>query len=257
MKQLSAFLVATALLASGPALAASPAPMSPAPGASPAGATPSAAPSAVTSPAASTTPAVEPAIVRIGTAAVLSIRLPLADITPAERARVVQSRVNHVLLNHPYLTWADVKVLREGGTPVIYWGRFPIVSVDAAHAKLNNYSSPDILAHAWANSLRAAAKTFFAAKKMPERALYRNERGSDFVFRRTTRTFADQSKLRNTSYLFSPEDLVWGSGVREAGQNGFVVFTKVGAGNPPDVILLGNNEGTFTEYDRITEDDQP
>lgn len=251
MKHLSAILVASTLLASGPALAASPAPA-----ASPA-ASPAVAPSAPAAPAASTAPANEPAIVRIGTSAVLAIRLPIGDITPAERAKVVQSRINHVLLNHPYLTWADVKVLREGGTPVIYWGRFPIVSVDAAHAKLNNYSSPDILAHAWANSLRSAAKTFFAAKKMPERALYRNERGSDFVFRRTTRTFSDQAKLRNTGYLFSPDDLEWGSGVREAGQNGFVVFTKVGAGNPPDVILLGNNEGTFTEYDRITEDDQP
>ena len=25
----------------------------------------------------------------------------------------------------------------------------------------------------------------------------------------------------------------------------------------PDVVFLGNSEGTFTEYDRITENDQP
>lgn len=249
MKHLPAFLVATSLLASGPALAASPAP-------APASAAPAASPAAP-APTPSATPTYAPAIVRIGTSAVLSVRVPIGDITPAERAQVLQSRINHVLLNHPYLTWADVKVQRDGVTPVIYWGRFPIVSVDAAHAKLNNYSSPDILAHAWANSLRSAIKAFFAAKTMPPRVLYQNDKGSDFVYRRTDRTFADQAKLRNTSYLFSPDDLVWGAGVREAGQNGFVVFTKVGAGDPPSVVLIGNGEGTFTEYDRITEDDQP
>ena len=148
-------------------------------------------PGAEASPVPSPSPSYAPAVVRIGTTAVLSLREPVGDITPEERANVVQSRINNVLLNHPYLTWADVKVLREGVTPVIYWGRFPIVSVDAGHARLNNYSSPDILAHAWANNLRQAAKTFFAAKVMPDRALYRNARGSDFVYRRTEVTFND------------------------------------------------------------------
>jgi hypothetical protein len=239
MKHLPAFLLAAVAFSGAPAMAQSPAPAE-----SPA-------------PAASAAPKAEAATVRIGTAAVLAIRLPLGDISPAERAKVVQSRINNVLLNHPYLTWADVKVLREGVTPVVYWGRFPIVSVDAAHAKLNNYSSPDILAHAWANSLRSAAKAFFAAKKMPDRALYQNPKGSDFVFRRTDKTFNDQSKLRNTSFVFSPDDLEWGAGVKEAGQTGFVIFTKVGAGDPPDTVYLGNNEGTFTEYERITENEQP
>lgn len=248
MKHLSAF-VSVLMLSASPALAASPAPAPSSTPSAPASAAPSAVPSA--------TPSYAPAVVRIGTTAVLAVRLPLGDISPAERAAVVQSRINNVLLNHPYLTWADVKVLREGATPVIYWGRFPIVSVDLAHAKLNNYSNPDILAHAWANSLRAAAKAFFAAKRMPERALYRDRSGNDFIFRKSTRTFADQAKLRNTGYTFSPEDLVWGPGVKEAGQNGFVIFTKSDAANPPDQVFLGNNEGTFTEYDRITENEQP
>jgi hypothetical protein len=249
MKHLSALVSALTIAIAPTALAASPAPQAPAASAMPASPGPSAVPSAM--------PSYAPAIVRIGTAAVLAIRLPQGDISPAERANVVQSRINHVLLNHPYLTWADVKVLRDSGTPVIYWGRFPIVSVDMAHAKLNSYSNPDILAHAWANSLRSAIKTFFAAKKMPDRALYRDKSGSDFVFRRTDKTFADQAKLRNTGYIFSPEDLEWGPGVKEAGQNGFVIFTQIGAGNPPDMVYLGNNQGTFTEYTRITENEQP
>ena len=45
--------------------------------------------------------------------------------------------------------------------------------------------------------------------------------------------------------------------MKEAGQTGFVIFTKTDAGDPPQTVYLGNSEGTFTEYQLITAEDQP
>lgn len=244
------FVIAALVTLSGaPAFAAGAQP-TPVPGGPQTPAEPTPKPSA--SPVAS-----ENAIVNIGTTAVFAIRQPQGSISAKDRAAVIQSRVNQVLLHHPYLTWADVKVLRVGPTPVVYWGPFAIVSADAEHARLNNFSSPDVLAHAWANNLRAALKKFISEKKMPERALYRNERGSDFVYRRTERTLAEPTQLKNTRYIFSPDDLEYGAGIREAGQHGFVIFAKKDAGMPPEAVYLGNAEGTFTEYDLIRPEETP
>lgn len=244
------FVVAALVSLAAPAFAAGAQP-TPVPGGPQTPAEPTPKPSA--SPAAPQ----ESAIINIGTTAVFAIRQARGAVTPKERAAVIQSRVNQVLLHHPYLTWADVKVLRVGPTPVVYWGPFAVISADAEHARLNNFSSPDVLAHAWANNLRTALKKFFAEKQMPERALYRNERGSDFVYRRTDKTLAEPTLLKNTRYIFSPDDLEYGSGVREAGQHGFVIFAKKEAGMPPETVYLGNAEGTFTEYEVIRPEETP
>jgi hypothetical protein len=228
----------------------------PAPAVAPS-ATPSMSPSAAPSAVPSAVPTEPPSIVRIGTMAVLAIRAPEPGHTIAQRAAVVQSRLNMVLIHHPELSAADVHVKREGVTPVIYWGNFPIVSADAEHARLNNYSSSDLLASAWADSLRKTVRAFFAAKHMPERALYHTLKGGDFVYRRTDNTMNDVSMLEDTGYVFSPEDLVWGAGVRPAGQNGFAIFKKKDADMPPATVYLGNSQGTFTEYALIRPEDQP
>lgn len=213
-------------------------------------------PDAPASPAASPAIRQAPVTVRVGTQAVLSIREPLGEVTIEERAAVIQSRIDQVLLHHPYLTAGDVKVLRVGVTPVVYWGPFAIASADAAHARLNNYSSPDLLAHTWADNLREAARIFLAAKRMPARALYRNEKGSDFVYVKTDRTLDQPAELENTRYVFTPEDFEYGAGVRESGQQGFVVFVRKDAPMPPQAIYLGNPEGTFTEYEIVRPEDE-
>lgn len=226
-------------------------------GAAPALAQEAEAPASPATPAAAPAPQHEPVYIRVGTTAILAIREPMGDVSIADRAAVIQSRVNQVLLHHPYLTAADVKVLRVGPTPVVYWGPFAIASADVAHARLNNYSSPDLLAHTWANNLRSAARAFFEAKRMPDRALYRNEKGSDFVYRRTDATFDQPALLENTRYVFTPEDFEYGAGAKDSGQEGFVVFVKKDAASPPEAIYLGNPEGSFTEYTIIRPEDQP
>ncbi len=217
--------------------------------AAPASATPaSAAPVAV--------PSAVP--IRIGTRAVMIIREPFGAISVKERAAVIQSRLDQVLMHHPYLMAKDVRVTREGGAPTIAWGPFPIVSADEAHARANNFSSADLLAEAWAKNLRTAVGEFIAAKKLPGRALYRNERDSDFVYRRTDRTLEKPNELKNTKYVFSPEDFEWGAGSTEQSQHGFVVFIRKDAASPPQQIYLGNSAGTFTEFQWISpEDDTP
>ncbi|MDB5101559.1 MAG: hypothetical protein JWM80_5980 [Cyanobacteria bacterium RYN_339] len=213
------------------------------------------------SPAPSTAPApavkaAQPVVIRIGTTAVWSVREPQGTVSAQERGQVVQSRVDQVLLHHPYLTWQDVKLLKEKGEPTIYWGPFPIMTVDAAHARVNNFSSADLLAHAWANNLRAAAKDFFAGKKMPERALYHTEQG-DFTYKRTDKTMNQPTQLRNTRYVFSPEDFEYGAGAKDPGQRGLVIFTKKDAAVPPQQVYLGNAQGSFTEFELIKPEDTP
>src|SRR4051794_9856205 len=100
----------------------------------------------------------QPVVIRVGTTAVWTVREPQGSVSAQERGQVVQSRIDQVLLHHPYLTWQDVKLLNEKGAPTIYWGQFPIMAVDAAHARANSFSTPALLAHAWANNLRAAVK---------------------------------------------------------------------------------------------------
>ncbi|HEY9722530.1 MAG TPA: hypothetical protein V6D47_10965 [Oscillatoriaceae cyanobacterium] len=211
--------------------------------------------------AATTTPAPKVASdtavpVRLGTSAVLLIRLPYDGQSIQQRAQVVQSRLDQVLVHHPELSAGDVGVTRDGVTPVVVWGRFPIVSVDAAHARVDHYSSPDLLAAAWADSLRKAIQHFEAGRKMPPRALYHDHNGSDFVYRRTDNAVGPQG-LKDTGFVFSSADLVWGVGVKPAGQGGFAVFVRQDAGDPPAAIFLGNPQHRFTEYDRITAEDQP
>jgi hypothetical protein len=237
---LAAWLVASLLAA--PAHAQSSAP-----------ATPGASPAPAASPAAS---AMTPVPIRIGTRAVMIMREPFGAVTIKERAAVVQSRIDQVLMHHPYLQASDVKVVREGGQPVIYWGPFPIVAADEAHARANNFSSADLLAHAWATNLREAVREFISSKKLPGRALYRNEKDSDFVYRRTDRTLAKPTDLKNTRYVFNPEDFEWGAGVKGSAQQGFVVFIRKDAANPPQQIYLGNSAGTFTEYEWISPEDE-
>lgn len=245
----AAFLTTLALAA--PAFAQAPASVqspSPAPAASPA------APAA--SPAAAGANA--PVPIRVGTRAVMVMREPFGAVTVKDRAAVVQSRLNQVLMYHPYLKASDVKVARDGGQPVVYWGQFPIVAADEAHARANNFSGADLLAHAWANNLREAVREFIAGKKLPERALYRNEKEADFVYRRTDRTASRPTELKNTRYVFHPEDFEWGAGVKESAQAGFVVFVRKDAANPPEQIYLGNSAASFTEYELIRpEDDTP
>lgn len=219
-------------------------------------AAPSAAPLPA-SPPASTAPAEQPAVVRIGTTAIMVIRAPYGKQGVAERAAVIQSRVDQVLLHHPYLAAKDVKLLRDKGEPVIYWGPFPILAVDLAHARANNFSSADILAHAWANNMRTAIKAFLAAKKMPDTALYHDSKDADFTYKRTAKTFDKPAMLKNTRFVFAPEDLEWGAGVKAAGQHGFVVFAKKDAADPPATIYLGNGDATFTEYEIIKPEDTP
>lgn len=216
-------------------------------------------PSPIPEPSATATPvspANQPVVIRIGTTALWTVREPQGTITVQERAQVVQSRVDQVLLHHPYLTWQDVKVLTDKGAPTIYWGPFPIMAVDAAHARANNFSTADLLAHAWANNLRAAAKEFFAAKKLPGRALYHTE-GGDYTYRRTDRTMNQPTQLRNTRYIFSREDFEYGAGAKDPGQRGFVIFTLKDAPMPPHQVYLGNGQGTFTEYDFIRPEETP
>lgn len=222
----------------------------------------SASPVVTPAPAASTrhVPARDlnaPVTIHIGTTAVMTIREPQGTVSVAERAQVVQSRIDQVLLHHPYLTWMDVKLLRENGLPTIYWGPFSIIQVDAAHARDNNFSSPDLLAHAWANSMRAAIKAFFAAKRMPERALWRSPTGNVYTYRRTNETMAQPTQLVNTRYIFSPTDFEWGPGSHDPGEHGFVIFIKKGASKPPAAVYLGNGQGTFTQYDWIRPEDTP
>lgn len=197
-----------------------------------------------------------PVPIRVGTRAVMVMREPFGAVTVKDRAAVVQSRLNQVLMYHPYLKAADVKVGREAGQPVIFWGQFPILAADEAHARANNFSSADLLANAWATNLREAVRDFVAAKKLPERALFRNERQSDFVYRRTDRTVSRPSELKNTRYVFHPEDFEWGAGVKESAQSGFVVFLRKDAGNPPQQIYLGNSASSFTEYEMIRPEDE-
>lgn len=248
MRPVTAAILTTLLLAS-PALAAGP--MQPQP---PADSSAPPVPTAI--PVASPAPT-QPAVpIRVGTRAIMIMREPFGAVSVKDRAAVVQSRLNQVLMHHPYLKASDVKVVREGGQPVIFWGQFPIVAADEAHARANNFSSADLLAHAWANNLREAVREFIAGKKLPERALYRNEREADFVYRRTDRTADRPTDLRNTRYVFHPEDFDWGAGVKESAQSGFVVFVRKDAANPPEQIYLGNTAGTFTEYALIRPEDE-
>jgi hypothetical protein len=198
-----------------------------------------------------------PVVIRIGTVALWTIRESQGKVTVEERAAVVQSRIDQVLLHHPYLTWVDVKLLKDKGIPTIYWGQFPVMQVDMAHARDNNFSSPDLLAHAWANSMRAAVKAFFAAKHMPGRALYHSAKGNDYTYRRSDHTLNQPELLSNTRYVFSPEDFQYGAGAKDAGQNGFVVFVKKDAATPPTEIYLGNPQGQFQEYDFIRPEETP
>ena len=214
-------------------------------------------PAAPASPAPAASPnANTPVPIRVGTRAVMVMREPFGAVTVKDRAAVVQSRLNQVLMYHPYLKASDVKLGREGGQPVVFWGQFPIVAADEAHARANNFSSADLLGHAWANNLREAVREFIANKKLPERALYRNERQSDFVYRRTDRTTSRPTELRNTRYVFHPEDFEWGAGVKESAQAGFVVFVRKDAANPPEQIYLGNSAASFTEYELIKPEDE-
>lgn len=207
-------------------------------------------------PAASAVPSAGTSVpIRIGSRAVMIIREPFGSISVKERAAVIQSRLDQVLMHHPYLKAEAVRVSREGGAPTITWGPFTIGSADDAHARANSFSSADLLAEAWANNLRLAIREFVAAKQLPARALYRNERDSDYVYRRTDRTHERPSDLKNTKYVFSPNDFVWGAGSTEQSQQGFVVFTKKDAANPPQQIYLGNSAGTFTEYQWISPED--
>lgn len=238
----------TTLLLAGPAAAAPGTVPQP-----PADSSPPPLPVASTAPA----PAAQaPVPIRVGTRAVMVMREPFGAVSVKDRAAVVQSRLNQVLMYHPYLKASDVKVVRDAGQPVIFWGQFPIVAADEAHARANNFSSAELLAHAWANNLREAVREFIAGKKLPERALYRNEREADFVYRRTDRTVDRPTALRNTRYVFHPEDFEWGAGVKESAQSGFVVFVRKDAGNPPDQIYLGNSAGSFTEYQFIRPEDE-
>lgn len=247
MRPVAAAILTTLLLVA-PAYAAEPAAPKPAVEAPPP------APSTTTSPAA----AQVPVPIRVGTRAIMIMREPFGAVSVKERAAVVQSRLNQVLMHHPYLKASDVKVARDGGQPVVFWGQFPIVAADEAHARANNFSSADLLAHAWANNLREAVREFIAGKKLPERALYHNERDADFVYRRTDRTADRPTDLRNTRYVFHPDDFEWGAGVKESAQSGFVVFVRKDATNPPAQIYLGNTAATFTEYELIRpEDDTP
>jgi hypothetical protein len=262
------FSLSAILAFAAPAFAASPAPAfvpaKPAAAASPAKPSPAAqlpkeAPADPNfhAPPVPTTGAGAPVVIRIGTSALWTIREGQGTVTVAERSAVVQSRIDQVLLHHPYLPWVDVKLLKESGAPTIYWGPFPIMQVDMAHARLNNFSSPDLLAHAWANSMRAGIKTFFAGKHMPNRALYHSEKGNDYTYRRTDHTLNQPNLLRNTRYIFSPEDFQYGAGAKDAGQNGFVVFVKKDAATPPTEIYLGNPQGQFQEYDFIRPEETP
>ncbi len=248
MRPVAAAILTTLLLAS-PALAAGP--MQPQP---PADSSPPPVP--IASPSAASVTAPPPVPIRVGTRAIMIMREPFGAVSVKDRAAVVQSRLNQVLMHHPYLKASDVKVTREGGQPVIYWGQFPIVAADEAHARANNFSSADLLAHAWANNMREAVREFIAGKKLPERALYRNERQSDFIYRRTDRTVNRPTDLRNSRYVFHPDDFEWGAGVKESAQSGFVVFVRKEAGNAPEQIYLGNSAGTFTEYELIKPEDE-
>lgn len=196
----------------------------------------------------------EAAIVRIGTTAVLSIREPMGDQSIEARGRVIQSRVDFVLLHMPHFTAADVLVTREQGTPVIYWGQFPIVSVDNAHARLNHYSHPDLLANVWAENLRKAIRDYLASKRLPDTVLYQDEKGSDYAYRRTDQTVNDPTVLLDTRYVFTPQDLDWGTGNFQKGHNGFVIFVQDGAAMPPQMVYVGNAAGTFTAYEYIPPD---
>lgn len=238
---------------------AAPPAAAPAPAAPPAPSLPDEAPPAARMRAtASATPAASGTAVpvRLGTAAVLVIRVPGDGQSVAQRAAVVQSRLDQVLVHHPELGPGEVRVTRDGVTPVVMWGRYPIVSVDAAHARVDHYSSPDLLASAWADSLRQAIQRFEASRQMPARAIYRDPHASDFVYRRTTTEVA-AAGLKDTGFVFGVADLSWGVGVKPAGQNGFAVFVRQDAGDPPAAIYLGNPHQRFTEYDRVTAEDQP
>ena len=248
MRPVFAAVLTTVLLAA-PAFAAGP--MQPQPPADS-----SAPPVPGASAPAQAAPANGPVPIRVGTRAVMVMREPFGAISVKDRAAIVQSRLTQVLMFHPYLKASDVKVGREAGQPVIFWGQFPITAVDEAHARANNFSSADLLAHAWANNLREAVREFIAAKQLPERALYRNERQSDFIYRRTDRTTSRPTDLKNTRYVFHPEDFEWGAGVKESAQSGFVVFVDKTAGNPPEQIYLGNSAGSFTAYELIKPEDE-
>lgn len=223
-------------------------------------ATPFVAPSALPSAesgASVAAPAEAPVAIRVGTTAVMVLRERVGGIPIADRAAVVQGRVTQVLLHHPHLVAATITVVKRPEGTVIMWGPFPIITVDEAHAKANRVSSPEVLAHLWANQLRQAVRTFVAAKRMPARVLHRLPDGSAYAYRRSNRLESDPSALRNTRVVFSPADFDWGPGVKDAGQEGFVIFVRQNAPEPPQEVFLGNPEGRFTAYDRIRPEESP
>lgn len=198
-----------------------------------------------------------PVAIRVGTTAVLVLRVPFGGATIAQRAAVVQGRVTQVLLHHPHLTAGTITVVKRPEGPVIMWGPFPIVTVDPAHAKLNQASGPEILAHLWANQLREAVRDFVERKRMPARVLHRLADGSPYTYRRTARVETNPTVLRNTRVVFTPADFDWGPGVKSAGQEGYVIFVRKEATDPPNEVYLGNPQGHFTAYVRMRPEESP
>lgn len=198
-----------------------------------------------------------PVAIRVGTTAVMVLRERVGGIPIADRAAVVQGRITQVLLHHPQLVAGTITVQRKPEGPVITWGPYPIITVDPAHAAANRASSPEVLAHLWANQLRIAVREFVGSKRMPARVLHRLPDGSPYTYRRTTRIERDPSQLRNTRVVFTPADFDWGPGVKEAGQEGFVIFVRQNAPEPPPEVFLGNADGSFTAYDRMRPEESP
>jgi len=93
--------------------------------------------------------------VLVGDVVVLRIRQPAGGYTAAERASVVAGRLA-TLLGEGY-TWDDIVVGQVNNEIALLMGGNLLVTVDSAHARLNN-SSPLALAYIWQNNTQAALR---------------------------------------------------------------------------------------------------
>lgn len=107
---------------------------------------------------------VQPVDVQVGGVVVLRLWRTMNGYPPLERASIVYNRLWDALLNLKDRSASEeVRVVDRAGTPAIYVGPYLIVTVDAAHGRINR-SSLSQLAETWARNLRRALQTFEQAQ---------------------------------------------------------------------------------------------
>lgn len=97
----------------------------------------------------------QPGVLVVGDRVVVTIRASVGSVTPAERAAIVNSRIEHVL-SDPNLNPADLEARAlPSGEFLLAVGSLPLLHVTQADAALEE-QTPEAVASDWSRRLRQA-----------------------------------------------------------------------------------------------------